>query len=74
MYFDIFLQGIVLSEDMPVSLQLRNILQRMPYKYLKRTAHALSRGHIPVRMLRITLELLPKIRRITAYDVNVTYA
>ena len=26
------------------------------------------------RMLRITLNLLPKIRRLNAYDVNVTYA
>ena len=27
-----------------------------------------------VRMLRITLNLLPKIRRLHSYDVNVTYA
>ena len=50
------------------------MMGRVQYKYLKRTAHAPSRGRIPVRMLRITLELLPNIRQITAYDVNVTYA
>ena len=27
-----------------------------------------------VRMLRITLHILPKIQRLNAYDVNVTYA
>ena len=50
------------------------MMGRAPDRYVLSTVHAPSRGRISVRMLTITLEQLPKIRRITAYGVNVTYA
>ena len=50
------------------------MLGRVPDKYLKQTAHAPSRGRIPVRMRKIMSKQLARIRQITAYGVNVTYA
>ena len=50
------------------------MMVRAPDKYVYQTAHAPRRGRIPLRMLTTTSEQLPKIRRITAYVMNVIYA